>query len=170
MDIRDLVPRFGRGRESLPARRGEWDPFRDFQREMNRLFDDFLTDFPLASRWGERELPSSAFSPRVDVSETEKEVKVSAELPGMDEKDLTVEMDDASITVRGEKRAESEDKGKNWYRREQSYGSFHRVIPLPATVEGGKAKATFKKGVLTITVPKREEEQSKRKTIAIESE
>ncbi len=107
MDIRDLVPRFGRGRESLPARRGEWDPFRDFQREMNRLFDDFLTDFPLASRWGERELPSSAFSPRVDVSETEKEVKVSAELPGMDEKDLTVEMDDASITVRGEKRAES---------------------------------------------------------------
>jgi HSP20 family protein len=137
---------------------------------MNRLFDDFLTDFPLPSRWGERELPSPVFSPRVDVSETDKDVRVSAELPGMDEKDITVEMDDSAITVRGEKREESEDKGKNWYRREQSYGSFHRVISLPATVQGDKAKAKFKKGKLTITVPKREEEQPKRKTIMIETD
>ena len=181
MSIKDLVPKFGRGRENVPVRRGEYDPFRDFQREMNRLFDDFFTDFPLAlhqgkhgaglaPRWGERDLPSVAFNPRVDVSETDKEVKVSAELPGMDEKDITVEMDDAAITVRGEKKEEKEDKGKNWCRREQSYGSFHRVIPLPASVQGEKAKARFKKGVLTITVPKREEEQPKRKAITIESD
>ena len=169
MSIKDLVPKFGRGRENVPVRRGEHDPFRDFQREMNRLFDDFFMDFPLAPRWGEGERPSAAFNPLVDVTETDKEVKVSAELPGMDEKDITVEMDDATITVRGEKKHETEDKGKNWYRREQSYGSFHRVIPLPASVQGDKAKAKFKKGVLSITVPKQEEEQAKRKAITIES-
>jgi HSP20 family protein len=104
------------------------------------------------------------------VTETDNEVKISAELPGMDEKDITVEMDDATITVRGEKKHETEDKGKNWYRREQSYGSFHRVIPLPASVQGDKAKAKFKKGVLSITVPKQAEEQAKRKAITIESD
>lgn len=170
MAIKDLVPKFGRGRENVPVRRGEHEPFRDFQREMNRLFDDFFTDFPLTPRWGERDVPSVAFNPRVDVSETDKEVNVSAEMPGMDEKDITVEMDDAAITVRGEKKEETEDEGKNWYRRELSYGSFHRVIPLPTRVQGDKAKAKFKKGVLSITVPKREEQQAKRKAITIESD
>jgi HSP20 family protein len=170
MAIKDLVPRFGRGRDNAPARREEWDPFRDFQREMNRLFDDFWSDFPIAGRRGERALTSSVFSPRVDVSETDTEVKVSAELPGMDEKDINVEMDDSAITVRGERHEEKEDKGKNWYSREQTYGSFHRVIPLPASVDGAKAKAKFKKGILTVTVPKREEAQDKRKAIAIESD
>jgi HSP20 family protein len=170
MAIKDLVPKFGRGRDNVPVRRGEYEPLLDFQREMNRLFDDFFTDFPLAPRWGERDLPSAGFSPRVDVSETEKEVRISAELPGMDEKDITVEMADEAITVRGEKKEEKEDKGKNWYRREQSYGSFHRVIPLPASVDGEKAKAKFKKGVLTITVPKREGERPDRKTITIEGD
>ena len=169
MSIKDLVPRFGRGREHMPMRRGEHDPFRDFQREMNRLFDDFFSDFPLATRGREGTPAPAAFSPRVDVSETDKEVSVSAELPGMDEKDITVEMDDAAITIRGEKKDEKEEKGKNWYRREQSYGSFHRSIPLPTGVDGAKAKAKFKKGLLTITVPKREGEQPKRKAIAIET-
>lgn len=170
MAIKDLVPKFGRERDSTLVRRGEQDSFRNFQREMNHLFDDFFTGFPLAPRWSERGFPEVSFDPRVDVSETDKEVKVSAELPGMDEKDITVEMDDAAITVRGEKKMETEDKGKNWYSREQSYGSFHRVIPLPVSVQGEKAKAKFKKGVLTITIPKREEEQAKRKAITIESD
>jgi len=173
MSIRDLVPKFGNNRERALARRDEADPFRGFQREMNRLFDDFFSDFGLAPRWGsvERRDPGEAvFSPRVDVSETEKEVKLSTELPGLDEKEVTVEMDDAAITIRGEKKEEQESKGKNWFRRELSYGSFHRVIPLPATVDAGKAKARFKKGVLTVTIPKREEEQSERKTIQIESD
>ena len=169
MSIKDLVPKFGRGRGEVPVRRGDWDPFRDFQREMNRLFDDFFTDFPL-TRWGERELPSAAFNPRVDVAETDKEVKVSAELPGMDEKDISVELDESTLTVKGEKKEEIEDDGKNWYRREQSYGSFLRVIPLPSSVMSDKAKAKFKKGVLTVTVPKREGEQPKRKAITIESD
>ena len=170
MAIRDLVPRFGRGRERLPARRGQYDPFQDFQREMNRLFDDFFGDFSLAPRWLEGESSAAGFTPKVDVSETDKDVKISAELPGMDEKDISVEMDETAITIRGERRDEHEDKGKGWYRKEQSYGTFHRVIPLPASVDGEKAKAKFKKGVLSIDVPKREEEQSKRKSIAIESD
>jgi HSP20 family protein len=169
MSIKDLVPRIGRGREQTLARHQDVDPFRGFQREMNRLFDDFFSDLPLAPRWGERGLAAAGFSPRVDVSETDKDVKVSAELPGMDEKDITVEMDDAAITIRGEKNDEKEEKGKNWYTREQSYGSFHRIIPLPATVEGEKAIAKFKKGILTITVPKKEAEQVKRKAIRIET-
>ena len=170
MAIRDLVPRIGRGREQAPARRANVDPFRGFQREMNRLFDDFFNDFPLALRPGERGLATVGFSPRVDVSETDKEVRVSAELPGMDEKDIIVEMDDAAITIRGEKKEEKEEKDNNWYTREQSYGSFHRMIPLPASVEGEKANAKFKKGILTITVPKKDEKQAKRKAIKIETD
>ena len=172
MAIKDLIPRINRGRESMPVRRGEYDSFREFQRDMNRLFDDLFTDFPLARPWGgEREAGlAAAFSPRVDVSETDKEVKVSAELPGMDEKDITVEMEDDAITIRGEKKAEREEKGKNWHRREQTYGLFRRVIALPASVEGAKAKASFRKGILTVAVPKREEEQAKRKTITIETD
>lgn len=170
MAIKDLVPRIHRGRERMPVRRGEIDPFRDFQQQMNRLFDDFFSDFPLAPRWGERGLAAVGFSPRVDVSETDKEIKVSAELPGMDEKDIAVEMDDAAVTIRGERKVEKEDKGKNWYTREQSYGAFHRIVPLPTSVDGEKANAKFKNGVLTIMVPKREEEQAKRKAIKIETD
>ena len=170
MAIKDLVPRIGHGRAHMPVRRGEYEPFHDFQRQMNRLFDDFFTDFPLALRWGENRLAAMGFSPRVDVSETDKEVRISAELPGMEEKDLSVEIDETSVTLRGERKEEKEDKGKNWYTREQSYGAFHRVIPLPASVDGGKASANFKKGVLTVTAPKRVEEQARRKSIKIETD
>lgn len=170
MSIKDLVPKFGRARENMPVRRGEYDPFADLQREMNRLFDDFFTDLPSPMRWSGRDSTPAVFAPRVDVSETAKEVKVSAELPGMDEKDISVEMDEDAIVIRGERKEEKEDKNGNWYRREQSYGSFQRVIQLPTNVEGEKAKATFKKGVLRISVPKLPEEQVERKTITIESD
>ena len=142
MSIRDLVPKFGRGRENMPVRRGGYDPFRDFQREMNRLFDDFFTDFPLAlhqnkygagqaPRWGERELPSAAFTPLVDVTETDKEVKISAELPGIDRKDIDISISRNVLTIRGEKKDERETKRKNYTYAERSYGSFERSISLP---------------------------------------
>lgn len=167
MSMKDLVPRIGR--KSLPLRREEADSFRDFQRQMNRLFEDFLGEFPLAEREGGPEWAPAAFAPRVDVSETDTEVKVSAELPGMDEKDISVELQDDVLTLRGEKKSEQEEKGKNWFRREQSWGTFHRSIELPAGVDAGKAKAQFKKGVLTFTAPKRAEEQAKRKTVPIQA-
>jgi HSP20 family protein len=156
----------------MPVRRGEYDPFTDLQREMNRLFDDFFIEFPSPTRWGgrDRDAGLATFTPRVDVSESDKEIKISAELPGMDEKDIHVEMDDNAIVVRGERKEEREDKDGNWYRREQSYGSFQRVIPLPANVDSDHAKATFKKGVLRIKMPKLAQEQAQRKAIAIESD
>jgi HSP20 family protein len=127
-----------------------------------------LTGRPVGRRG--RRAGLAAFTPRVDMSETDTEVTVAAELPGLDEKDITVEIEDGCISIRGERKEEKEDQGRSWYRKEQSYGSFHRAIALPAEVDGEKAKAKFAKGVLTITMPKREEEQAKRKTIAIESE
>ncbi len=168
MNVKHLVPRMGR--KPLPIRREEADPFRNFQRQMNRLFDEFFGEAPLAERGGEPAWAPAAFTPRVDISETDAEVKVSAELPGMDEKDISVELQDDMLVLRGEKKSEQEEKGKNWFRREQSYGSFHRIIELPAGVDAGKAKAQFKKGVLTFTAPKRPEEHARRKTVPIQAE
>ena len=168
MSMKNLVPRFGR--KPLPARREEADPFRDFQRQMNDLFADFFGGYPLAERGGGPEWAPAAFTPRVDVAETDTEVKVSAELPGMDEKDISVELQGDVLVLRGEKKREQEEKGKNWYRREQSSGSFRRAIELPAGVDAGKARAQFKKGVLVFTAPKRAEDQAKRKAIPIQAE
>ena len=168
MSIKDLVPRFGR--ESAPARREDVDPFRDFRREMNRLFGEFFGDYSLAERGREPGETFAGFVPRVDVSETDREITVSAELPGMDEKDIAVELQDDVLILRGEKKTEREEQGKNWFRREQSCGSFHRAIELPAGVDAAKAVAKFKKGVLTVVAPKREEERTKRKTVPIRAE
>ena len=168
MSIKDLVPRIGR--KPLPVRREEADPFRDFQRQMNRLFDEFFGEAPLAERGRGAEWAPAAFLPRVDVSETGTEVQVTAELPGMDEKDIVVELQDDVLTLRGEKKSAQEEKGQNWFRREQSYGAFRRAIELPAGVDAGQAKAQFKKGVLTFTAPKRAEEQAQRKAIPIHAE
>ncbi len=168
MSIRDMVPR--KRHEHPLARREEVHPYRDFQREMNRLFDEFFGEFPLMAREGETGWLPGAFVPRVDVSETDTEIKATAELPGMDEKDISVELEDNFLTLRGEKKTEQEEKEKNWFHREQSYGSFHRVIALPAGVDASKATAKFRKGVLTVVAPKREEEKSKRKTVPIQAE
>ncbi|GIK40693.1 MAG: hypothetical protein BroJett011_45260 [Chloroflexota bacterium] len=94
------------------------------------------------------------FSPRVDVTENEKEVRITAELPGLEEKDIDVSLSNDVLTISGEKKAEREDKGDNYYRMERSYGSFHRSIPLPTEVDTDHCDATFKNGVLQITLPK----------------
>ena len=135
--------------------RREWEhPFGSFQREMNRLFDNFFGGFNLSS-WAPFERGvGQTFTPRVDVSETDKEITVSAELPGMEEKDIDVSLTRDALTIKGEKKEEKEEKGKDYYRMERSYGSFSRSIPLPVEVDTDKVEATFKKGVLEITLPK----------------
>jgi HSP20 family protein len=150
---KDVVPKATPGTQ-LDVRR-EWEyPFGAFQREMNKLFDDFFGGFQL-SPWAplERRL-AAAFIPHVDVSETDKDIKVSAELPGMDEKDIDVSVTRDTLTIKGEKKEEKEDKGKDYYKMERSYGSFTRSVPLPVEVDTDKVQATFKKGVLEITLPK----------------
>jgi len=121
---------------------------------MNKLFDDFFGGFDL-SPWAplERRL-ATAFTPHVDVSETDKEIKVSVELPGMDEKDIDVSLTRDTLTIKGEKKEEKEEQGKDYYRMERSYGSFTRSVPLSVEVDTDKVQATFNKGVLDITLPK----------------
>ena len=110
-----------------------------------------------------------SFVPDVDVTETEKEFRLTAELPGMDEKDLEVTYVDGGLTIKGEKRVEREEQDGDSYRSERQFGAFERTIPLPLDINADKAKASFKKGVLSITLPKTEEARSNKKTIPIQT-
>jgi HSP20 family protein len=115
---------------------------------MDRLFDRFLepawSEMPTLGDW----------SPTVDVSEDKDAVTVKAELPGVEQKDIAVSLQDGVLSIKGEKRAEKEEKDKRYHRVERSYGAFYRSIQLPSTVDTGKVSATFKDGVVTITLPK----------------
>ena len=168
MEIKNLVPSLWNS-GNLPSRREEGHPFFSLQREMNRIFDDFFQGWDTAPFAG-----SSArleqFHPSIDVRESEKEISVKAELPGLEEKDVEVLLDNETLTIKGEKKEEREKKGKSYYHVECSYGSFHRVIPLPASIDQKKVQAQFKNGVLSITLPKTEEARTKGKKIPIQSE
>jgi HSP20 family protein len=109
-----------------------------------------------------------SWMPQADVSETAKEVRVTVELPGMEEKDLEVSFLDGALTIKGEKNEEHEEEKGDVYRSERRYGRFERTIPLPAEVDVDNVKASFKKGVLKITLPKTREGQSNRRLIQIE--
>ncbi|HPD56760.1 MAG TPA: Hsp20/alpha crystallin family protein [Smithellaceae bacterium] len=163
MKIRNLLPAVRAGRDQ------EVDhPFYSLQREMNRMFDNFFRGFdaaplaPYESAWG-------GFNPSVDVRENDKEFTIKAELPGVDEKDVEVTVTNDSVTIRGEKKEEKEDKDKNYYYLERTYGSFHRVIPLAAEVESSKAEARFKNGVMEIKIPKNQTSQTKGVKIPIKT-
>jgi HSP20 family protein len=135
------------------SRKGSGDPFTTLQSEMSRLFDSFFEGFDLGP-FGKSGLAETAVMPKIDISETNDAVHVAAELPGMKEDDVEVTLSDGSLIIQGEKRAEKEDKEKNYYRVERSYGSFHRSIPLPAEVDDKKVEASFQNGVLNIVLPK----------------
>jgi len=167
MAITDLVP-WRRRRNDLRTRSDYDDMVGSFYRDMNNLVDRFFGGFDL-DPFGGSELATGDFMPRVDVSENDKEIKVTAELPGMDDKDIDVTLSRDSLTIRGEKQEESEDKGKDYYRSERRYGSFHRMVPLSSEVDESKAEADFKKGVLKIKLPKTPEAQTSRKKIKVKT-
>ena len=162
MNMRDLIP-WGRNQQTTPSRyRDEGDPFMTLHREMNRLFDDVFRGFdtmPMAS------MSRMAGWPQVEVVETDKDIRVSAELPGLDSKDVEVLMHDGVLTIRGEKKSEIEDKERAF--SERYYGRFERRIPLGEAVEEDKVEAAFKNGVLSVTVPKSAQASSHVKRIAI---
>lgn len=167
MNMRDLIP-WSRPESKSPALYRDADPFMALHREVNRLFDDLFRGFETSGIGRFPSLASSKTSwgwPSVEVSETDKQVRVTAELPGLEEKDVEVLLDDDVLTLRGEKRCESEDKDRQF--SERFYGQFERRIALGAEVEEDKVEAQFKNGVLTITMPKTERAQSKAKRIAI---
>jgi len=135
--------------------RGDGDPFTTLQREVNRVFDTMLgdEDFFAFPSWAGRK---GFLHPRLDVSETDNEVHVTAELPGMSEKDIEVELRGDQLRIHGEKKDERETKGHNFHRTERSFGAFERIVTLPAKVKREGVDAKFKDGVLSVVMPKAE--------------
>lgn len=167
MSMRDLIPSWpGHRRGRVPTRTSEFDeqgvsPFLSLHREINRLFDDAFRSFegfPVGARqaW-----------PSVEVKDNDKEMVVTAELPGMEEKDVELNLRDGVLTIRGERSEETKDEERAY--SELYYGRFERRIPLGQGIDEDNCKASFQNGVLTVTLPKTEEAESNAKRIPIGS-
>lgn len=151
----------------MAVRGGEEHPFFALHREINRLFDDFSRGFdltPFASdRWLDR-VGGNWHWPNIELSETDKEIKVAAGLPGLDERDVDIQLSNGVLTISGEKKTESQDNDRLF--TERYYGGFERRIPVE-DVDQDKVSATFKKGLLTVTLPKLAQAQSAVRQISI---
>jgi HSP20 family protein len=159
MGFKDLIPWNNGGREVGIHRVTGGNPVFALHREMNRMFDDVLRGFDLAP-FGQTRALNGLSWPQIDIDETDKEVHITAELPGLDEKDIRLEIANGVLSISGEKKTESEDKARRF--SERCYGRFERRIPLE-DVDGDKTSATFKNGILTITVPKSAEAKNVRR-------
>lgn len=159
--------------EQSPRHVGVWDPLSTLRREFDRLFDDFsavsgqrpggmLSAEPF---WGGEF--GLAQAPAVDIVEHDKSYQVTAELPGMEEKDIDVKFADGVLTIKGEKKEESEEKQKDYYRSERRFGAFQRSFRVPDGIEPDKIEATVKNGVLTVLLPKSDDAQKREKKIEI---
>ena len=158
MALRDLMP-WNNGSREMSPQYSQGDPLLAFHREMNRLFDDTLRAFDIDT-FGSH----TKGWPSMELNETDKEVKVVAELPGLEEKDVQVELANGVLRISGEKKSETEDKERRF--SERYYGHFERRIPIE-DVDQDKIEAKFDKGVLTVTLPKSPAAQQKVKRIAI---
>ena len=166
MPIKDLIP-WNRGRSDLAVRRNDeaTNPFLTLHREMNRLFDDAFRGFDLGfAGFGDRQFGGRMGWPSLEVSEGSNEVKVTAELPGLDEKDVDIHFADGVLTISGEKKTETEDKDRLF--SERYFGRFERRIPID-DIDVDKVKAAFKNGVLTVTLPRLPTAKSNVRRIAI---
>ena len=139
------------------------DPLGSLFREVQKAFEDFSQHSPFA------QFRSDVLSPKIDVAESKDAIEVTAELPGVDQKDLDVTLANGMLSVRGEKKTErdEQDKDKNWHLLERSYGSFSRTFPLPFDPDPAKVEAKFDKGVLRIRLPKPAEVAQKQQKIEI---
>lgn len=160
---------------SAPAVRRESWPFDRLRNEIDRLFDDFGMG-PWRSAFGRGAFDIEPFwrgeiswgkVPAVDIAESEKGYEITAELPGIDEKNVEVKYANGTLTIKGEKKAEKAEKKENCYLSERSYGSFQRSFRVPDGVDPDKVEASFKNGVLTVTLPKTAEAQKQEKRIEI---
>ena len=143
----------------------KWDPFRDLnilQDRMNRLFDDAGRGI----RRSEEPASTTIWSPAVDIYETEGEIVVQAELPGMDRKDISLNLENNVLTIRGDRQFKKETKEDNYHRIERSYGGFSRSFSIPTSVDEDKIRADYKDGVLKIALPKKEQAKPKQIQIA----
>jgi len=173
MTVRDLAP-WKWGKKDVAVRRDLNDPFDALRRQMDRMLEEFSEGFGITPfNWGNRGLLEEnwgGYWPQIDVTEDEKGYTVMAELPGLEEKDVEVTLSDNALTLRGEKKREFEEKDRNFYRMERSYGTFQRTIPIPAEVDEARIEASFKKGVLTVTLPKNETARKEEKKIKVKAE
>ena len=151
-------------------------PIYSLHAEVNRLFDDFFssTDMPMFGKSlglsPFSDLSNTVITPRIDVHETDKELKISAELPGLSESEIDVSLSKDVLTISGEKKQESEQNVKGWYRMERTYGTFTRSVALPCEVDQNSCVASFKNGVLTISMNKTPQAEENRKCIPIKKE
>jgi HSP20 family protein len=152
MNLKSLIPV---GRQRNISRTD--NPFISLQNEVDRLFENFTAGFPSLGNG-----TPNVTLPNMDVSETDKEIEITAELPGLEDKDVQINVSDNVLTVRGEKKAEKEQKDKNYRLIERSYGAFERSLELPEGVNADAIKATIDKGVLKVVVPKPAPAQSKK--------
>jgi len=135
----------------------------DLQDRINRMFDDLFRGFaPMP--WAEERLE---WAPALNISESDEAVQVTAELPGVDPKEVDISLTEDVLTIQGEKKAEHEERERDYHRIERSYGSFTRTVRLPAAVDAEKVEATFKDGVLTINMPKREEAKTRKVRVEV---
>ena len=168
MAITDIIPR-NRNRALATRPQDVVDPFNMLRRDVNRVFGNFLSDWTRPDRMlNMLDRQMGSFMPEIDVTETDKEFQVTADLPGMDEKDLEVTFVEGALSIKGEKREEHEEEKGNMFHSERRYGAFERLIRISSDIDLNKAKASFKKGVLKITLPKTENARSNRKTIPVE--
>ncbi|HIP92155.1 MAG TPA: Hsp20/alpha crystallin family protein [Thermotoga sp.] len=144
----------------LERREDFFRPFRELQREIDRIFDDFF-------RVGPREV-SGRFIPDVDIYETENSLVIEMEAPGLKKEDIKITVEDGILVISGEKKVERDEKKKNYMVVERCFGKFERAFNLPDYVDPEKIKAKYENGVLTITMPKKEEK--KKKTIDVKIE
>jgi HSP20 family protein len=160
-----------------PAKAADWRPLETLRSQIDRLFSDFQTGFPQAPSYRSL-LDMEPFwrrdfnfdvTPAIDIVEKDKVFEVTAELPGLDVKNIDLQLSDNVLTIRGEKQEEKEEKTKDRYVSERRYGSFRRSLQVPGGVEADKIEANFKNGVLTVTLPKSAEAQKKQKTIPVTS-
>jgi HSP20 family protein len=151
---RDVAPRYS-------------DPFSALRAEMDSLFDSFMGGLPGFPRMFGATGGGFALTPHMDVKETDKEIVVEAELPGIDEKDVSLSLQDGVLTIRGEKKHERDEEKENYRITERRYGSFQRSVQLPDTVDEDKVEATFNNGVLKVSLPKRPEAIGKQRAIPI---
>ena len=157
MNLRSLIP-IGRNRE---VAQHDTNPFVSLQREIDRLFEDFGRGFPaFGPSFGPRE-GSRDLMPAIDVTETDGVIEITAELPGLEDKDVQINVTDNLLTIRGEKKNEREEKNKDYHLVERSYGSFSRSVELPSGVKAEDISAEIANGVLKVTVTKPAPKQTK---------
>jgi HSP20 family protein len=160
-------------RAAAPARSEGWAPFDSLRQEIDRLFEDFRPfGWRLPSARVDIDLPQQSgwsVSPAFDLVEKDHEYEITAELPGIDEKNVDVKLTNHTLTIKGEKREEKEEKEKDYYLSERRFGSFQRSFRLPEGVDADKVEATFAKGVLTVKLPKTAEAKNAGKKVEVKA-